>query len=110
MEAQLKANQASLGRFDAIACCENFYPEIVRRLRVEYEDRIRQLEVSEPNQDKAHRGLFSSAYDRLAHETLGVERRMLIRLRNERVINDEVLRKIQRDIDLAEARLRQSHN
>ena len=32
-----------------------------------------------------------------------IERRTIIKLRNEDVISDEVLRRIQRDIDLAEA-------
>jgi monovalent cation/hydrogen antiporter len=104
--ARLKANQAALARLDEITKAENLAPNIVGLLRVEYEDRIRQLEVAEPNQGDAHRGLFSSEYDRLAHEALRTERRMIIQLRNERVINDEVLRRIQRDIDLAEARLR----
>jgi len=31
----------------------------------------------------------------------------ILKLRNQDVINDEVLRRIQRDIDLAEARLQQ---
>jgi hypothetical protein len=35
-----------------------------------------------------------------------VERRTIIQLRDEYVISDEVLRRIQRDLDLAEARLR----
>ena len=34
-----------------------------------------------------------------------VERAVILELRNQDVINDEVLRRIQRDIDLAEARL-----
>ena len=38
---------------------------------------------------------------------LQVERKMILQLRNEQVINDDVLRRIQRDIDLAEARLQQ---
>jgi hypothetical protein len=33
------------------------------------------------------------------------ERHTILHLRNENVISDEVLRRIQRDIDLAEARL-----
>jgi len=107
LAARLKANQAAVARLDEIAKAERLNVNTVARLRVEYEDRIRQLEVSEPNQAETHRGLFSSDYDRLAHETLATERRMIIQLRNERVINDEVLRRIQRDIDLAEARLRQ---
>ena len=82
--------------------------ETLKRLRVEYEDRIRQLEVCEPDGTEAPRGLFSSDYEQVLHETLVVERKTILQLRNERVINDEVLRRIQRDIDLAEARLGQS--
>jgi CPA1 family monovalent cation:H+ antiporter len=53
-------------------------------------------------------GLYSADYEQLARKTLMVERATLLRLRNERVINDEVLRRIQRDVDLAEARLESS--
>jgi hypothetical protein len=45
-------------------------------------------------------------FERLEQEALTVERRTIIQLRDEYVINDEVLRRIQRDLDLAEARLR----
>jgi hypothetical protein len=38
---------------------------------------------------------------------LQTERDTVIQLRNEREINDQALRRIQRDIDLAEARLAQ---
>ncbi len=110
LEARLKANQAALARLDEIASSGNLNSDMLKGLRIEYEDRIRQLEISEPNNDTAERGLFSSEYDRLAHETLGVERRTIIQLRNEQIINDEVLRRIQRDIDLAEARLRRAHS
>lgn len=106
-QARLKANQAALARLDEIANSEQLNPDTVTRLRVEYEDRIRQLESAEPAQGQNRRGLFSSEYDRLAHETLRTERRIIVQLRNEGIINDEVLRKIQRDVDLAEARLRQ---
>ena len=44
-------------------------------------------------------------YQRLQQEALQMERQTIIRLRNERVINDDALRRIQRDLDLAEARL-----
>jgi hypothetical protein len=33
---------------------------------------------------------------------------MILQLRNKRVINDHVLRKIQRDIDLSEVRMQQN--
>src|SRR6266481_7055995 len=108
LEARLKANQAALTRLNEIANSRQLNPDTVNRLRVEYEDRIAQIEVSEPAENQTQRGLFSSDYDWLAHEALSTERRMIIQLRNEQVINDEVLRRIQRDIDLAEARLRQT--
>jgi hypothetical protein len=41
----------------------------------------------------------------LQQEALGIERQVIIGLRNQRVINDRALRRIQRDLDLAEARL-----
>lgn len=37
---------------------------------------------------------------------LKVERAVILELRNQNVINDEVMRNIQRDLDFAEARLR----
>jgi CPA1 family monovalent cation:H+ antiporter len=108
IEARLKANQAALTRLSEIANSRKVNPETVNRLRAEYEDRLGQLEASEPAGNDTQRGLFSSDYDWLAHEALATERRMIIQLRNDQVINDEVLRRIQRDIDLAEARLRQT--
>ena len=44
----------------------------------------------------------------LQKKALDVEREAIIRLRNQRVINDKALRRIQRDLDLAEARLTSS--
>lgn len=109
--ARLKANEAALARLDEIAKTEAADAAFLQHLRTEYEDRIRQLESFTPESGGSQRGLFSSDYDRLAHESLRVERATIIRLRNERVINDETLRRIQHDIDLAEARLShaQSH-
>ena len=50
-------------------------------------------------------GLVAPSYQRLQQDALDVERRTIIQLRDEYVINDEVLRRIQSDIDHAEARL-----
>ena len=44
-------------------------------------------------------------FEELAREVLQTERDTVIQLRNEEAINDQALRRIQRDIDLAEARL-----
>jgi CPA1 family monovalent cation:H+ antiporter len=103
--ARVKANEAALARLDELARDEKPDEEILHRLRVEYEDRLRQLEACAPNGDRERLHLFSSDYERLASDALRVERNTVVQLRNEGVINDEVLRRIQRDIDLAEARL-----
>jgi CPA1 family monovalent cation:H+ antiporter len=79
--------------------------DALQRLRIEYEDRIRQLQAYEPVLSDTHWSLFSVEYDQASLEALKVEREVLIRLRNESVISDEVLRHVQRDIDLAEARI-----
>jgi CPA1 family monovalent cation:H+ antiporter len=105
-EARLKANKAALARLTEIAEQEPAKKEALQRLRVEYEDHILQVEGAAPEKAGTPLRLFSSEYERLSHEALHIERRTIIDLRNQDVINDEVLRRIQRDIDLAEARLR----
>jgi CPA1 family monovalent cation:H+ antiporter len=105
-EARLKANQAALARLNEIAERESAKSDVLQRLRVEYEDHIRQVEGAEPESAGTPLRLFSSEYERLSYEALQIESRTIIKLRDEDVINDEVLRRIQRDIDLAEARLR----
>lgn len=106
-EARLAANKAALARLNEVAEHDSAKADAVKRLRIEYEDRIRQLEATEPDH-KSHRlRLFSSEYERLSREGLVQERHTILQLRNKNVINDEVLRRIQQDIDLAEARLRE---
>ncbi|MGH7972837.1 MAG: Na+/H+ antiporter, partial [Limisphaerales bacterium] len=108
-EARLQANQAALARLEEAASSNSMRPEALQRLRAEYEERIQVLsEVCTKELGRGPDRLFSKDYEQLARETLWVERATILRLRNERVINDEVLRRIQHDIDLAEARLQRS--
>ncbi len=105
-KARLKANLAALARVAELEEKEHYAAELVQRVRAEYEDRIRELEAPEPAETSGRLRLFSQDYTRLEKEALRVERLTILQLRNERVINDEVLRRIQRDIDLAEVRLK----
>jgi CPA1 family monovalent cation:H+ antiporter len=106
-DARLKANQAALAKLNELAERDPAKAEALQRLRVEYEDHIRQLEGAEPQSAGTPLRLFSSEYERLSYAALKVERMSIIKLRDADVISDEVLRRIQRDIDLAEARLQQ---
>ena len=105
-EARLKANQSALARLSETVEHEPAKADALQRLRIEYEDHIRQVEGTDPKSAGTPLRLFSSEYERLSHEALQVERRTILQLRNASIISDQVLRRIQRDIDLAEARLR----
>ncbi|MCU1291287.1 MAG: Na+/H+ antiporter, partial [Bryobacterales bacterium] len=103
-EARLQANEAALERLEATDLSNRARPETVERLRSEYSDRIRQLRSEGPHEEGVGR-LFSSDFEELARELLQAERDTVLTMRNDEEINDQTLRKIQRDIDLAEARL-----
>jgi hypothetical protein len=64
------------------------------------------LEVCANTDGDGSHGLMTPSYQRLQQDALDVERRTIIQLRDEYIINDEVLRRIQSDLDHAEARLR----
>ena len=102
--ARLRANEAALARIEDLGSSNQARPESVERLRSEYADRIRQLSKDASHEESLRR-LYSKDFEQLAREALDTERETVIGLRNEDTINDEVLRRIQHGIDLAEARL-----
>jgi Na+/H+ antiporter len=106
-EARLQANRAALARLNEVAEHDPAKTDALQRLRVEYEDHILQLEGDKAKNAGTPLRRFSSEYERLSHQALQTERNTIIQLRNREIINDEVLRRIQRDIDLAEIRLQQ---
>jgi NhaP-type Na+/H+ or K+/H+ antiporter len=99
--ARLKANEMALARLEELERSQQARPETIERLRAEYLDRIAQLHGESPHS----RRLYSADFEDLACELLQAERETVITLRNEEAISDQALRRIQRDIDLAEARL-----
>ena len=103
-DARLKANREALARLKAMGSDEPEKTDALTRLRIEYEDHIRQIEGIELTSSAPLR-LFSAEYERLSQEALSQERKTILALRNDDVISDEVMRRIQHDIDLAEARL-----
>ena len=103
LSARAKTVRAALTRLNEFKGTSD--DATLQRLRSEYENRMRDLELSAAAHDHASEPHKSPTYDQMLSEALLAERRMILQLRNERVINDEVLRRIQRDLDLAELRL-----
>jgi CPA1 family monovalent cation:H+ antiporter len=104
--ARKKANEAALSYVETLVDKTGHHAARIARLRDEYRDRLAQLEYCEEltaEPDPAQ--LPASHFNHLVREALQVERRKLVELRNQHHINDETLRVLQRDIDLAEARL-----
>jgi monovalent cation/hydrogen antiporter len=103
--ARLKANEAAIKLIEKLRASDDFSADTVDRLRTEYGERVEQLQLCAENPDDCRGEIATPQYQRLQREALRVERQTIIHLRNERVINDDALRRIQRDLDLAEARL-----
>jgi monovalent cation/hydrogen antiporter len=103
--ARLAANTAALSFVNDLAAQNNTSADLISRLRAEYDDRVQQLEACCGNQANPSGEVVTPQYQDLQQRALQIERKTIIDLRNDRVINDEALRRIQRDLDLAEARL-----
>ena len=103
--ARVEANKAALQTIQQLSESGSYSGDAAQRLRAEYEERLQQLESCADNPEDCSGQVATPQYQRLQREALTVERQTIIRLRNERVINDDALRRIQRDLDLAEARL-----
>ncbi len=74
------------------------------RLRGLYEWRHRRFSAQAEG-DGAEYDERSAAYQRLQREILAAERQTLLELRNEGRITNEVMRRVERDLDLEESRL-----
>ncbi len=106
-EARLKANEAGLAYVENRMKEGSAESEHLGRLQAEYHARIAYLEYGEAvaNGTAVLENETASHYFDVVRESLQAERRMIISLRNSHHINDETLRIVQRDLDLAEARI-----
>ncbi|MDZ4879150.1 MAG: Sodium, potassium, lithium and rubidium/H(+) antiporter [Chroococcidiopsis cubana SAG 39.79] len=106
MEGRLRAAEAALDRLDELLTkdCGQTEAELIQWLRTQYDQRIRSISACCVAIDMGSRERLT-AFRRLQHEMLSAERRTAIQLRNQGAINDEVLHRIERDLDLEETRL-----
>jgi hypothetical protein len=105
--ARLEAAQAALDRLDELED-EGVGEEELRRLRELYRARFRmcQAVLQGDTPDLAAAREPRRRFGELRSELIGVERGTLVGLRDEGRLTPGVLRTIERDLDLEEARLR----
>jgi monovalent cation/hydrogen antiporter len=103
MHARQVALQAALARLDALASEDGVSETSLAHLRSHYEDKFRQVIAQRDGMDEEP---DTTMYQRLQSEVLHAERAAVIRLRDQGHIDDEVLRTLERELDLEDQRLR----
>jgi CPA1 family monovalent cation:H+ antiporter len=105
LQARLEAARAALERLEALAG-ESWVPdETVERVRGLYQFRERRFAARAGQSGDDGYDEHSRGYQRLTHLLLEAQRRALLRLRNEGAISNDVMHRVEHDLDLEEARL-----
>lgn len=105
LSARLGATDAALERLEELAEEDWTRDDTVERLRGLYDYRRRRLSARAGSGDDDGYEDRSLAYQRLVRELLEAQRRAIVRLRNEGAISNEVMHRIERDLDLEDSRL-----
>ena len=104
-KARLKAAQAAQARLQELAQENRTPPAKIEKLIHLYEARVKRYSARyQGNLDGETEEHFSQ-FEQLEQDLLQVELDAVIKLRNDEVINDEVLRRVQHDLDLEWLRL-----
>jgi monovalent cation/hydrogen antiporter len=106
MRARWVAARAALDRLDELAVEEWTRDDTIERVRGMYEFRWRRVKVRAGKiEDEDGIEERSLAYQRLMHELYAVQRRAVVQLRNGGEISNDVMHRIERELDLEESRL-----
>jgi monovalent cation/hydrogen antiporter len=106
LKARLVIARAALDRLEELEEEEWTRGETIERVRALYQFRKRRFAAQAGKVDGSD-GIEerSLAYQRLMHEVYAAQRIELVRLRNERRIAADVMRRVERELDLEESRL-----
>jgi monovalent cation/hydrogen antiporter len=105
LRARLEATAAALARLDELAAEDWTRDDTIERLRGLYDFRRRRLKARVGKIEDDGYEDRSLAYQRLVRELLEAQRRTIVRLRNQGTISSDVMRRIERDLDLEDSRL-----
>ena len=107
LRARYETTQAALARLEALVATGDARDDLVAPVRAEYQRTaawLREALGIRPGPDDEASALCANRLD-VRRQALLAQHQMLVRLRDDDVIADEVLRKIQAELDLEEARL-----
>jgi CPA1 family monovalent cation:H+ antiporter len=104
-KARIKAAQAALDRLEELAVEDWVRDDTAERMRGQYRFRTNRFRARYEGVDDEGVEERSTDYQRLRRELLDAERQAVIGLRNEGMITEEVMQRVQRDIDLEDSRL-----
>jgi Na+/H+ antiporter len=119
--ARLAATKAALSHLERVAegdgvevkrqkspaTARDAHPEVIEDLREHYREKAHRLSARVDGGKDGEHEARAGDYTRLKQEMIKAERETIIRMRDEGEINDEVLQRIQQDLDLEELRLAQ---
>jgi CPA1 family monovalent cation:H+ antiporter len=104
-QARYAAARAALEKLELLAPRSGVPPVVLDQLREFYGHQAdRYLARFDPHDDGAREDHVSAVH-RLKRNLLDVQRAQIVKLRNREAISDDVLRRIERDLDLEELRL-----
>jgi CPA1 family monovalent cation:H+ antiporter len=104
-KARIHAAEAALARLEELADEEWVREDTVERLRGSYRFRSNRFRARIDGVDDEGVEERSAQFQRLRRELLEAERQAVLALRNDGVITEEVMQRVQRDIDLEDSRL-----
>jgi CPA1 family monovalent cation:H+ antiporter len=104
-KARIKAAEAALARLEELAAEDWVHPDTAERLAGQYRFRASRFRARYAGEDEDGIEDRSARFQRLRRELLEAERSAVIALRNEGAITEEVMHRVERDIDLEASRL-----
>jgi CPA1 family monovalent cation:H+ antiporter len=104
-KARIRAAEAALARLEELVAEDWVHPDTAERLAGQYRFRANRFRARYTGEDGDGVEDRSARFQRLRRELLAAERGAVIDLRNEGAITEEVMQRVQRDIDLEALRL-----
>jgi monovalent cation/hydrogen antiporter len=101
--ARKQAVESAIARFDQLASERNLSDDIVEPLRAAQRARLARIELKGDGADP--RDALSDVHDEIELQLIGAERRLINDLFRDGKLKDESRRRIERELDLREARL-----